>query len=107
MKKTAFCLIASCMMFLTFQPLQTIAATTTTPTSVVVTDNTNATKAKTMLLRLEEIKEMDKSNLKSSEKKSLRKEVRSINRELKTMNGGVYLSVGAIIIIILLLIILL
>jgi len=60
-----------------------------------------------MILRLNEIKEMNKSNLNSSEKKSLRKEVRSINRELKSMNGGIYLSVGAIIIIILLLIILL
>ena len=107
MKKIAFCLIASCMMFLTFQPLQTKAATTTTPTSVVVTNTTDAVKAKTMLLRLNEIKEMDKTNLNSSEKKSLRKEVRMINRELKTMSGGVYLSVGAIIIIILLLIILL
>lgn len=94
-------------MLLTFQPLQTKAATTTTPTSVVVTNTTDAVKAKTMILRLNEIKEMNKSNLNSSEKKSLRKEVRSINRELKSMNGGIYLSVGAIIIIILLLIILL
>lgn len=93
------------MMFLTFQPLQTNAATK--PTTVVVTNTAEATKAKTMILRLNEIKDMDKTNLNSSEKKSLRKEVRTINRELKTMNGGVYLSVGAIIIIILLLIILL
>jgi len=107
MKKIAFCLIASFMMLLTFQPLQTIAATKPAPTSVVVTNSFEAAKAKTMLLRLNEIKEMNKTNLNSSEKKSLRKEVRSINRELKTMNGGVYLSVGAIIIIILLLIILL
>ena len=99
-------MIASCML-LTFQPLQTIAATTTAPTSVVSTNTTDAAKAKTMIMRLNEIKEMDKTNLNSSEKKSLRKEVRSINRELKTMSGGVYLSVGAVIIIILLLIILL
>ena len=95
------------MMLLTFQPLQTSAATKPTPTTVVVTNTADAIKAKTMILRLTEIKEMDKSNLNSSEKKSLRKEVRSINRELKTMNGGIYMSVGAIIIIILLLIILL
>jgi hypothetical protein len=36
-----------------------------------------------MLNRLEEIKEMDKSSLKSSEKKELRKEVREIKSELK------------------------
>ena|ERR1035437_7000405 len=106
MKKITFCLIASCLMFLTFQPSQTFAATKPTTTEVV-TNTSEAAKAKTMILRLNEIKEMDKSKLTSSDKKSLRKEVRSINRELKTMNGGVYLSVGAIIIIILLLIILL
>jgi hypothetical protein len=106
MKKISFCLVASCML-LTFQPLQTIAATTTAPTSLVVSTTTDAAKAKTMILRLEEIKAMDKSNLSSSEKKSLRKEVRTIRTELRTMGGGVYLSVGAVIIILLLLIILL
>jgi len=95
------------MMFLTFQPSQTFAATKPTTKTEVVTNAAEAAKAKTMILRLNEIKDMDKSNLTSSDKKSLRKEVRAINRELKTMNGGVYLSVGAIIIIILLLIILL
>lgn len=60
-----------------------------------------------LLNRLDEINEMDKSDLKHGEKKVLRKEVRSIEKQLKKNNGGVYLSVGAIIIIILLLIILL
>ncbi len=106
MKKIAFCLVASCML-LTFQPLQTIAATTTAPTSLVVSKTTEAAKAKVLISRLEEIKAMDKSNLNSSEKKSLRKEVRTIRTELRETGGGVYLSVGAIIIIILLLIILL
>lgn len=60
-----------------------------------------------MLDRLEEIKEMDKSNLSRAEKKELRKEVRTIKKELRSTGNGVYLSVGAIIIIILLLILLL
>lgn len=60
-----------------------------------------------MLDRLEEIKEMDKSNLTRAEKKELRKEVRAIKKELRSTGNGVYLSVGAIIIIILLLILLL
>ena len=63
--------------------------------------------ARALLLRLDEINTMDKSQLSTSEKKDLRKEVRSIKKELKTMNQGVYLSVGAIIIIVLLLILLL
>lgn len=64
-------------------------------------------KVQVMLDRLEEIKEMDKSNLTRAEKKELRKEVRSIKKELRSTGNGVYLSVGAIIIIILLLILLL
>lgn len=64
-------------------------------------------EVKTMLNRLNEIKEMDKSNLSSSEKKELRTEVKTIKKNLKSSGQGVYLSVGAIIIIILLLILLL
>lgn len=58
-----------------------------------------------LLLRLDEINAMDKSELTSAEKKELRKEVKSINSRLTT--GGVYVSVGGLIIVLLLLIILL
>lgn len=64
-------------------------------------------KAQQLLQRLDQIKQMDKTELSSSERKSLRKEVKGIRSELKTINNGVYLSVGAIIIIILLLILIL
>jgi hypothetical protein len=64
-------------------------------------------EVKVMLTRLEEIKTMDKSDMKASEKKELRKEVRAIKANLAASNNGVYFSVGAIIIIILLLILLL
>ncbi|HWH62329.1 MAG TPA: hypothetical protein VNS50_03615 [Ginsengibacter sp.] len=55
--------------------------------------------------RLIEIRDMDKSNLTSSEKRELRKEVKEIRKAHS--NHGIYLSIGAIIIIILLLILLL
>lgn len=58
-------------------------------------------------LRLEEINGVDKSSLSKSEKKNLRREVREIKKELATISGGVYLSIGAIILIALLLILLL
>lgn len=64
-------------------------------------------EVKAMLTRLDEIKTIDRSNLNSTEKKALRKEVRDIKKNLRASNNGVYLSVGAIIIIILLLILLL
>ncbi|TAL47700.1 MAG: hypothetical protein EPN92_04570 [Chitinophagaceae bacterium] len=72
--------------------------------SAAKTDNA---RAQQLLQRLEYIKGMDKSEMTRLEKKSLRKEVKEIKKEMKVMSGGVYLSVGAIIIVILLLILLL
>ena len=60
-----------------------------------------------LLLRVNEIKELDKSELSREERKELRQELRAINTELKETGNGIYLSIGAIIIIILLLILLL
>ncbi|HWB27723.1 MAG TPA: hypothetical protein VG738_19750 [Chitinophagaceae bacterium] len=76
----------------------------------VVTDNnstSNELRVQEMKSRLEEIKNMDKSNLTREERKELRREVKGMRKEAKTMSGGVYLSVGAIIIIILVLILIL
>lgn len=68
----------------------------------------NAARVEVLSHRLEEIKAMDINSLSRKEKRELRKEVRSIEKELKQTNaGGVYISVGGIIIILLLLILLL
>jgi len=106
MKKIILCLMVTCLS-LTFFPLQSSAATTAEPSSLVDPKPAEAVEAKTLLLRLDEINAMDMSKLKSSEKKKLQKEVRSINHKLKAISGGVYISAGAAILIILLLIILL
>ena len=109
MKKIVICIIATCLS-LTLIPLQSSASTTTEPSSLVVTkppEPGESSEVKALTSRLDEISAMDMSKLKSSEKKEMRKEVRSIKRELKVISGGVYLTVGTIIIIALLLIILL
>lgn len=67
----------------------------------------DAIRAEVLLKRLDEIKALDKSEMTRPERRKLRKEVRTIKRELKDLGGGIYISVGALIIIILLLIILL
>lgn len=94
------------MVLLTCFPASIMAAEST-PITPAPTSSEMPAEVKIMLNRLEEIKEMDKSDLSSKEKKALRKEVRSIKAELRSTGNGVYLSVGAIIIIILLLILLL
>lgn len=80
--------------------------------STVIVPESNSAKTEDirgqqLLKRLEDIKGMDKSEMSRLEKKSLRKEVLGIKKEMKALSGGVYLSVGAIIIIILLLILIL
>ena len=67
----------------------------------------DAAKTEVLLNRLNEIKNMDKSNLTRADKKALRSEVKAIKGEMKKSSNGIYLSIGAIIIIVLLLILIL
>jgi hypothetical protein len=109
MKKFIFCLMAI-FLTLTFLPIQSFAAAKEDPSSLVVTkppEPAEAAEAKALITRLDEIKAMDMSTLKSSDKKELRKEVRSIKRELKTISGGVYVSAGVLIVVLIILVILL
>lgn len=57
--------------------------------------------------RVEEIRNLDRSELSREERKQLRNELLELKKEAKAMSGGVYLSVGAIIIILLVLILIL
>ena len=90
-----------------FVPLQSKAVTAEEPSSVPAPKPAESAEAKTLLLRLDEIKATDKSKLNSDEKKDLRKEVKSIKHNLKDIGSGVYLSGAAIILIVILLIVLL
>lgn len=106
MKKIIFCVMAI-FLSLTFFPVQSNAASSKPASSVVDPKPADAAEAKTLELRLNEINAMDKSKLKASEKKNLRKEVKSTNRKLRELSGGIYLSAGAVILIVILLIVLL
>jgi hypothetical protein len=105
MKKIILCVMAT-FLSLTFLPLQSKAATAE-PSSLVATKPAEAAEVRVMELRLTEIRAMDKSELNASEKKDLRKEVKSINHKLRDISGGVYVSAGAILLIVILLIVLL
>ena len=75
------------------------------PDSHVITANDNV-RAQELTNRLNEISTMDIKAMSRSEKKELRKEVRLIKKEMKTMGGGVYISVGALLVIIIILLLL-
>lgn len=100
--------MTGCMLLLCSPTLLKAEAETATAATTVTVTAKSAEISK-MELRLTEIKAMDMKTLNSSEKKELRKEVRTIKSDIKAVNnsGGVYISVGAAILIVLLLILLL
>ena len=105
MKKNLVYAVAACLS-LTLFPLLSSGADIK-PASVLVANKpaepVDSSEVKTLLLRLDEIKGMDKSDLKSTEKKALRKEVKTIDKQLT--GPGVYISASTIIIVLLLIII--
>jgi len=107
MKKIALCCIMAACLSFAFYPLQSKAAKEKVTTTAVDSKTTELQKAKTLLLRLNEIKAMDQATMLPGEKKNLKNEVLTIKQQLEELGGGIYLSVGAAILILLLLIILL
>ena len=95
--------IAGVLLLFSLFPIGSNAAAAPANSSVIISDSA----AGVLLVRLNAIKEMDKSTLSASQKKELRKEVKAIRQTLRDSHRGVYLSVGAVLIIILLLILLL
>lgn len=83
-----------------------IAVTEAEMSNVTSAEAVETAYANALMDRLNEINEMDKSAMSSSEKNELRKELRAIEKEQRP-SGGIYISVGAAILIVLLLILLL
>ena len=104
MKKVAICLMMT-FLSLTLIPVQ-LNAKSSEPTTVPAPTPAETKEANALLLRLNEIKGMEKSKLETAEKKTLRKEVKSIKHRLRELGGGVYLSAAALILILILVIVL-
>ena len=96
MKKITLYLYTLCLLLTVYS-----AQATNTAVSAKTVQTEQAEK---MVSRLHQIKEMDKSDLTADDKKQLRCEVLSIQKQLKPLDGDIYISVGGLIIIILLLI---
>ena len=105
MKKISI-IILTVFAFVSFVPKQMRAETEPNPKSLPETKSHGSIQANVLLTRLYAINDMNKSSLSTAEKRELRKEVKGIKSTLKALDGGVYLSVGAIIIILLILILL-
>ena len=101
----SFFKIASYLFIIAFVfPIKSTAAMNMSP----IKDSTeNARMLSSIVSRVTEIQNMDKTNLTNVEKKELKKELKEMNHKAGGLDRRVYLSVGAIIIIILLLILIL
>lgn len=88
--------------------MQLSAGTKVDNVPVTTTKSVESSRLAASVARVNEIKAMDKTKLSADERKSLRKELRGIKKDIKDReNNGIYLSLGAIIIIILILILIL
>lgn len=63
-------------------------------------------EASRLTKRVEEIRDMDKSNLTVTEKRELRKELKTTKENVRKDGGYIYISAGTVIIILLLIILL-
>jgi len=105
MRKTIF--IAAMMIF-------TLGATTTFASNAdlnsvapAATENKlSAEEVSRLTKRVEEIRDMDKSEMTLAEKHALRKELKGIKENVRKNGGVIYISGGAILLIILILILL-
>ncbi|ARS42565.1 MULTISPECIES: seryl-tRNA synthetase [Pedobacter] len=104
MKKFIYTLALVFSLGISFNSAQAADKPAKNPTELTAEQAVKLERIKT---RVEEIRDMDKSNLTRAERKALRSELRELKGQARAVSGGVYLSVGAIIIIILLLILIL
>jgi hypothetical protein len=63
-------------------------------------------EAEIITMRIEEIREMDKSALTAEEKLELRTELKDIRKEIQRQGGVIYISVGTVLVILLLILLL-
>ena len=74
----------------------------------VMTDEQKQARIEAIKSRVDEIKDMDKSELSRHEKRDMRTELRTMNKEAKVIsNGHIYLTLGGVIVIVLVLILIL
>ncbi len=104
MKKLIYILALVLTLGISINSVSAATASVKHPTELTLDQKVQLERIKT---RVEEIREMDKSQLTRDQKRELRKELKEMKNQARAMSGGVYLSVGAIIIIILLLILIL
>jgi hypothetical protein len=107
MKKT-FCLISFslllCLTTINGKAAGTGNTVTNTEINASMTAEQKQARIEAITTRVNEIKNMDRSQLSNTDRKALRMELRALKHESRRLGSGIYLSLGAVVIIVLLLI---
>jgi hypothetical protein len=108
MKKTIFLgilLIFTLSSTIAFASKTNSKAATENAATVAKTENKlTAEEVAVMTARVEEIRNMDKSNMTSMEKRELRKESMAIKENVRKDGGVIYVSVGTVLLIVLIIV---
>jgi len=75
-------------------------------TAPKVENKLSAEEVSSMKSRVEEIRDMDKSNMTVKEKRELKKELKEANENIRRSDGYIYIGTGTLLLIILLIILL-
>jgi len=104
MKKTK---LMALVVFMALSATPLFAAATSSTAKTSATENSlTAEEVATLTARVEEIRDMDKSNLSATEKSELKSELKEIKKTMKS-EPYIYIGGGSLILILILLIILL
>ena len=107
MKKTIFfgiLLIFTLSSTITFASKTNSKAAVENSATLAKTENKlTAEEVAVMTARVEEIRDMDKTNMTSMEKRELRKELKATKENVRKDGGVIYISVGTVLLIVLIL----
>lgn len=94
------------MIFALSAPTTFGASKSTKASADKIENKLSAEEVSRLTKRVEEIRDMDKSNLTVTEKRELRKELRATKENVRKDGGYIYVSAGTVILIIILVILL-
>ena len=110
MKRTIFFGILMIFMMsasMAFAGKNNLKSTSENSAVTVITDNKlSAAEVTTLTARVDEIRNMDKSNMTVTEKRELRKELKGIKENVRRDGGVIYIGGGTILLIVILIILL-
>jgi hypothetical protein len=104
MKKVFF--FASIMIFLVSVPAFTASASNNPERTPITENKLTAEEVSRLSSRVEEIRDMDKTEMSAKEKSELRKELKGIKKDMRRDGGAIYIGTGTLLLLIILLILL-